>query len=745
MKPILLLSLILNFILPTTAQWELIGPPGGRVWHVAVDPKFPEIVYASSDGGLFKTTDGGTTTKLVEGAGSYVLIDPINTEIIYSSIFKSTNRGDTWQRLEWPVVAINPINSENIYSIQLSILTSVLRVSYDAGRTWSIRYTFNTNTGDLSIAQSDTNIFYCFSHDSGTGIYKSTNAGRTWRKTSFQLPQGDIFMDMTINPLNPQTVFVGTKDYGVYKTIDGGNSWTYILSTAWVQEIAINPVDTSIIYVVTGDYLTGYVGNVFKTTNGGNSWTIMNNGLPSDYNRYIYAVDINQLQPEEVYIGTYGFGVYKTTDGGNDWYQTNISPAPVLDIYCDSINKGHIYAGTWDQGILKTTDMGQTWTRLDFGVQRTVQTFFRQYAINPNNTSVHYAAGGTIGLFKSTDSGLNWQLTSLHGGFDTFVWRILIHPFNSDTLFVGQVGWLNRNLFRSTNAGLTWENMWLSNYEADIQDIQIDMTNPLIVYAATAEKGIFKTTDCGTTWFNINNGLRIADSTFSVYNPVTTIAIRPDSPQTLFTGQTKVRTPDINGGLFYSTNVGESWHEVVTGLGVLEGVEKIIISKQNPSLMYVSTTLGTLKSGDGGLNWKILLPPFPSKYMELCTIDPFNDNILYIISRGGIYVYKDTLTSVHDNHNKLWQYMLHQNYPNPFNSTTIIRYAVKTSATASIKIFNILGKEVKSFQVHHTQPGEYEISWNGTDKNGVALPSGVYFSRLQIKNFIAVKKMLLLK
>lgn len=72
----------------------------------------------------------------------------------------------------------------------------------------------------------------------------------------------------------------------------------------------------------------------------------------------------------------------------------------MLDIYCDPFNKGHIYACTWDEGIVKTTNQGKTWSRLDFNVSRTVQTFFKQYTINPNNRNIHFAAGGTYGLLK---------------------------------------------------------------------------------------------------------------------------------------------------------------------------------------------------------------------------------------------------------------------------------------------------------------------------------------------------------
>lgn len=109
-------------------------------------------------------------------------------------------------------------------------------------------------------------------------------------------------------------------------------------------------------------------------------------------------------------------------------------------------------------------------------------------------------------------------MTFLSGfGISTLTWEIAVHPTNSETLYVGQTGYMFRDLHRSTYGGNTFENLHITNSENSIEEIRFDPINPSIIYVCAQNKGIFKSTDDGKNRFTINNGLKIADSIYSVY------------------------------------------------------------------------------------------------------------------------------------------------------------------------------------------------------------------------------------
>ncbi|MFQ5865964.1 MAG: FlgD immunoglobulin-like domain containing protein [bacterium] len=105
-------------------------------------------------------------------------------------------------------------------------------------------------------------------------------------------------------------------------------------------------------------------------------------------------------------------------------------------------------------------------------------------------------------------------------------------------------------------------------------------------------------------------------------------------------------------------------------------------------------------------------------------------------------------TSVAENSNSSTTsagYVLSQNYPNPFNPTTTIKYSVQKAGHVLIKIFNLLGQEIKTLVENDKPPGEYSVAWDGTNDNGIQLPSGQYYYQLKVGDFMSSKKMVLLR
>jgi hypothetical protein len=201
------------------------------------------------------------------------------------------------------------------------------------------------------------------------------------------------------------------------------------------------------------------------------------------------------------------------------------------------------------------------------------------------------------------------------------------------------------------------------------------------IFAGTYYDGIFLSTDNGSSWNGVNNGLTNL--------AVTSLAI---SGNNIFAG-TGSRW---GGGIFLSTDNGSSWNAVNNGLTDLY-VLSLAISGNN-------IFAGTSSSGV----WRRPLS-------EMTAVESNKDNLAT-------------------------EFALEQNYPNPFNPSTKIKYSIPQSSNVVIKVFDILGNEIETLVNEEKPAGTYEITWNATN-----LPSGVYFYQLKAGDFVQTNKMILLK
>ncbi len=137
------------------------------------------------------------------------------------------------------------------------------------------------------------------------------------------------------------------------------------------------------------------------------------------------------------------------------------------------------------------------------------------------------------------------------------------------------------------------------------------------------------------------------------------------------------------------------------------------------------------------------------------SVDVFNLSTPYLLEPGEFHIYTtvklptpeegilsdvETLES-----GTVSEYQLSQNYPNPFNPSTVIRYSVVNSGNVSLKIYDVLGREIKNLVNQQQSNGTYEITWNGDDHFGNKVSTGIYFYRIETENFVETKKMILLK
>src|SRR5262245_3455570 len=186
----------------------------------------------------------------------------------------------------------------------------------------------------------------------GAGVYRSTDGGVTW--VAFRSGLVNTFVrSLAVQPLHPDSIYCGTND-GVSLSVDGGAHWTPLLSTTVsVRAIAIHPVRTGVVYAAT------YGGGVYKSTNGGTSWSQVNLGL---VNTNVRDIALDPVRPETLLAGTgTGGGIHRSVNGGLSWVQvadTTASLGAVEQIQFDLVNPARVYAAMIDRGVIKSSDRG---------------------------------------------------------------------------------------------------------------------------------------------------------------------------------------------------------------------------------------------------------------------------------------------------------------------------------------------------------------------------------------------------
>lgn len=307
------------------------------------------------------------------------------------------------------------------------------------------------------------------------------------------------------------------------------NEWTSIGPNGnQVPMLAVDPVNPSIIYLMT--QLTG-VQSGFKSTNGGTSWSPLS--MPG---ASVVGFAIDPANHETLYAGLSRY-VYKSTNSGGAW--TGIFTGTVNSFFnvfaVDSLNPYPIYACTTFSGVLKSIDGGYHWDPANSGMTAT-----RTYAaaIDPANHAILYV-GTSAGMFKSIDSAATWSPINtglpLSGPYTTTVNAIAINPLNSSTIYAGTAS----GLYKSINGGGSWSaaGAGLPTFNRSIAALAIDPVQSARLYAGTYGDGVYRSTNAGETWNAVNTSL--------TSTAVNTLAIDPQSPDNLYAG--------TDGGLFRIT------------------------------------------------------------------------------------------------------------------------------------------------------------------------------------------------
>lgn len=566
--------------------WIAAGPSnvGGRITDVAIHPDYPNIVYAGAAlGGVLKSTDGGESwTPISDAVPSLsvgdIEVDPYDVNTLYFGAGESNSSGDSY---------------------------------------------------------------------AGTGMYKTTDGGASWQFLG--LPNSYHIGRIAIDPYDNQRIFVAAMgklfganpDRGIYRSTDGGASWEQVLfvsDSTGGADVAINPQNPNTIFASTWERIRsprrrrvgGLTTGIYRSTDGGDTWTLLQNGLPSpSMTNGRIGLAISPANPDYVYASVvdhpgYLIGFWRSTDGGNSWQSRLISPSPGTfssfgwyfgRIWAHPTNRETVYFG--DMGMWRSTDGAAHWNDI------TVSMHVDQHALyqDPGDPS-YMVAGNDGGIFISYNGGSSWAKS-----YDlpiTQFYAITIDKLTPQRLYGGTQD-------NSTPRTLTGAyDGWDVVFYGDGFYCSVDFNNSNIIYAEAQYGYLGKSTNLGSNWDIITDGINSGERT----NWSTPVVMSPLDNDVLYYGAQRVYktvnaggywnaiSPDLTGG----DGGGNLVFGTITTIGPSPISQNIIWAGTDDSRVWVTT--------DGGSNWNLVSNDLPERWCTRVTADEFGFSGAYATFSG---------------------------------------------------------------------------------------------------------------
>jgi photosystem II stability/assembly factor-like uncharacterized protein len=605
---------------------------------------------------------------------------------IYNFLFRSTNNGNNWEVIQ------DGINSPGISVYSLFTLDSFIFAGtnngiYRATDSTCIIWKKTGAAGTITnVFANNENIIFTGSNN---GVFRSFNMGDDWEMASYGL--GNSYT--TSLCVKNNKIFAGTNN-GVYVSSNNGNNWSAV-NNGLTNNI-INSLAAYDNYL-----LAGTAEGLFMSTNDGLKWVLKNSGIP---NSHFFAI---KYDGTNIFAGAclYYPGIYKSTNNGQNWQKSDngLYAASVRNI---TSTGNIIFATIQGQGVFKSTNFGEIWEEVNNGIS---SPYVRCIESIDNNIFV----GCLTKIYISTNYGISWESAS--EGLNVTVEVLSLHKYGN-TLYAGT---FNSGLYKTTNNGTNWILLGLENV-----DIRAVLRLDNLIYVASNTEGMFLTTDEGVNWVEINNGLPSPSHLYA--------RTLENVGNTVFLGNVQ------RGGIYYTTNNGANW--IKRNNGTLS--DSIVFSfTTHDSILFTSDYKdGLFISKNLGQNW---LHRGNCLYQKDVRSLFITGGYLFI-GCNGFGVMRKPLSEVISVKNLSTEvpekYLLYQNYPNPFNPTTNIKYQVTKNNFVSLKIYNILGKEIATLVNEKQNAGTYEVRFEA-----VNLPSGMYFYKLVTGEFSETKKMVLIK
>jgi len=777
--------------------WYSVGPSnvGGRITSLDYDPANNFIYIGAAAGGIFKSTDLGNswipkTDFFPSLSIGSLVIDPANSNTIYCGtgeanistdsyagfgMLKSTDYGETWfisgleDSRHIAEIEIHPLNTNLIYAAVSGGLYSKgdnrgIYKSTDAGASWSKVLFLNDSTSaiDVAIDPGDLNVVYAamwerlrgpsFRKAAGvnSGIYKSTDGGTTWTQLLNGLPSPNPIIgriSIAVAPSNPNYVYALYKEasspngsnntfHAFFRSTDKGNIWAQMPSGILPSEFSSFGWYFGLLEVDPNDHNLVYCADVdlFKSINGGSSWQNITNSYSGSFDQQHpdqHAMWINTTNQDNLIVGNDG-GMFNTNAGGAPW--TKSYDLPISQFYAteiDYLQPEIKLGGTQDNGTLKSDGTINNWDHIYGG-----DGFHTK--VDYTNSDIIYAEYQFGGIGRSANGGGSFNYIGNGIDFSRTNWSTpyVLDIQDPNILYLGTY-----KLHRTTNSGTNWTaispdltrgaNGRLGTITCVTSAVESDNITR-VIYVGTDDAKLSVSTNSGTDWEDKTGILP--------QRYMTDVLADKRAPATAYATLSGYNLDETNPHVFRSIDYGNTWNDISGNLPDVP-VNSIIIDYDEDSTLYIGTDAGVYFTQDLGTSWKVLgiglpnSPVYDINYHQLTQklVAGTHGRSLFEIDLSTITVINKEDLSVND-------FKLYQNYPNPFNPKTSIKYSIPVDGHVTLKIYSAIGEEVIALVNEFKSAGNYKIDFYADN-----LTSGIYFYRLEANNFNLTRKMILLK
>jgi len=590
-------------------EWRLVGPyRGGRVTTVAGVPDNPMLYYMGATGG---------------------------------GVWKTENAGTTWENL-----------SDDFFKVG--------------------------TIGAVAVSESDNNILYVGTGEapirgvttsSGDGVWKSTDAGKTWAHTG--LKKSGQIAQIEIHPSNPDIAFVAVQgqiwgpneERGVFRTTDGGKSWEHVLKVSantGATDLSMDPTNPRILYAAMWNHgrkpwfihSGGTDGGIYKSTDGGDSWKKLTGGLPEMIGKI--GVDVSASNPERIYAIIEAEpekgGLWRSDDSGESWSLINGHRVLhsrawyYIHITADPVDEDTVYV--LNVPMMKSVDGGKTWIKMT-----TPHSDHHDHWINPHNNKnmINANDGGATVTF---DGGETWS--SIMNQPTAQFYRISTDNQSPFRIYGGQQDNTTVAIASQSYYGGIGVEDYFDVGGGESAHIAFDPDDPTLIYATTINGTLTEydhSTRLSRYIIPFPEMVYGKDSRDLKYrsNWNAPVAVSPHDPSIIYYGtQVVLRStdrgtnwteisPDLtrndqekqgrNGGPLTPENVGAEFYNTIFYIVESPHEENLVWAGSDDGLVHLTR--------DGGANWENVSPSHPGEAMiNAIELSPYDKATAYLAVTG---------------------------------------------------------------------------------------------------------------
>jgi len=431
------------------------------------------------------------------------------------------------------------------------------------------------------------------------GLYRSLNGGQSWLHVDSPFSSFGVFC-IAFHPRARGVVYAGTFEGGLYQSFDGGQSWTVSLPGTTVQAVAVDPNEPTVVLAAT-------TSGLFKSETTGASWLLLSGSF------FGRSLAFDPVSPGVVFLSTLDSrSVFRSGDRGDHWEEFNngLQSKPITSLHWDSKTGNTLYATSTDAAAFKLTRGSTVWTDISNGLP---QAPIGQILAHPFFDSLLYAATDE-GVFASLDGGSSWFASFRSKEIRP---RSLLANPSGSLIYAGTLG---NGVMITSDFGESWStaNQGMQNLFVGTLT-SVPTTGGSVLYSGS-NRGIHFSDDPAGSW------TRAADFDLGVID----LQADPSAAATVFAGTEK-------NGLFKSTDSGLSWTSSSEGL-VPPLIFSLAQSPVSPNQLYAGSLTGFYVSRDEGRSWTTSTPMAVYGVLSVAA-DPVRPGVAFF---GGFYgtVYK---------------------------------------------------------------------------------------------------------